>query len=174
MKEIWKDISGYEDMYQISNFGNLRAIKSSSSGEKSCFIKTPTLTHKGYENISLYKNGKRNFFRIHRLVAEYFIDNPNNYPQVNHIDGNKSNNRVDNLEWCNNSQNMKHAYDNGLCSRAKPILQFDKNGNFIKKWKTISDIYKQFGKIDNGCISAVCNKKRKSAYGYIWKYAEGE
>lgn len=128
---------------------------------------------KDIEVLHCIKNGKRKTFRVHRLVAENFIDNPFMLPQINHIDGNKINNCVENLEWCTNSENMEHVYKNKLSSRSKSILQFDTNGNLIKKWNKISDIYIQLGIKDNGSISAVCNKKRKSAYGYIWKY-EGE
>lgn len=165
MREIWKDISGYEGIYQISNLGNV----CSNSG-----LRKQRTAGKGYKSITLHKNGSRNYFFIHRLVAEHFISNPNHYEQVNHIDGNKENNCVNNLEWCNNSQNMKHAYNNGLHSKPKTVLQFDKKGNFIKKWNTISEIYISFGIKENGYISAVCKHKRKSAYGFVWKYAEGE
>ncbi len=107
MTEIWKDIKDFEGLYQISNFGRVKSLKTGK-------ILKQTIKENGYLQIGLYKNNKKYYFLVHRLVTEAFIDNPNNYPQVNHISGIKSENNVDNLEWCNASQNGKHAYDNNL------------------------------------------------------------
>lgn len=103
MSEIWKDVEGYEGKYQVSNWGRVRNKK----GE----IIKPYLNHKGYEKVSLSNgiNSRTNKHRVHRLVAQAFIPNPENYPQVNHKDGNKHNNSVSNLEWCTNLQNAQHA-----------------------------------------------------------------
>lgn len=128
----------------------------------------------GYCMIFLYLNGKRKNKLIHRLVAEAFIPNKEYKKEVNHIDGNKQNNSVNNLEWVTPSENAKHAFKKKLNSHTRNILQFDKDGNFIKQWDKISDVYNFLGIKDSGCISAVCKNKRKTAYGYIWKYAEGE
>lgn len=99
--EKWKKIKEYEN-YEISNLGNVRSLKKQR-------ILKPMLGE--YKKVALYKNGKRKFFRVHRLVAEAFLDNPNNYKIVNHIDGNKYNNFFSNLEWCTLSYNIKHSYD---------------------------------------------------------------
>lgn len=99
--EIWKDIAGYEGLYQISNYGNIR----NSKGRLLKYYEN----HKGYYKVGLNKNGKNSKFRVHRLVAQMFIPNPHEYPQVNHIDGNKQNNNVTNLEWCTNTENQIHA-----------------------------------------------------------------
>lgn len=106
MVEEWKTIPNYED-YSISNWGNVYSHKRKR-------ILKPTNTTKGYIQVHLSKNGSVVNAPIHRLVAQNFIDNPDNKPQVNHIDGNKRNNRVDNLEWCINSENQQHALKIGL------------------------------------------------------------
>ena len=122
--EIWKDIEGYEGLYQVSNFGRVRSLdryveyigtnqthkKMNMKQFKKGKILVPMLHKNGYLFIALPKKQKS----IHRLVAEAFIPNPNNLPQVNHKDCNKQNNNFKNLEWCNQSYNTKHAYDNNL------------------------------------------------------------
>lgn len=100
MKEIWKDIDGFEGLYQVSIWGNVRGRNG---------ILAPYVTEKGYLKVGLFKDGKNHKKRIHRLVAEAFIPNPHNLPQVNHKDGNPKNNSVTNLEWCTNQENTDHA-----------------------------------------------------------------
>lgn len=120
MIENWKDMQGYEGLYQISDLGRIksypRVVKCKESNER--IIKSRILkqyhTSNHYLFVRLSKNKKQTNYRVHRLVALNFIDNPENKPCVNHIDGNKSNNRVDNLEWCTHSENMQHAVKNGL------------------------------------------------------------
>lgn len=119
--------------------------------------------------------------RVHRLVAEAFIPNPNNYPQVNHIDGNKLNNKVENLEWCTNEYNMKEACRLGLRDhiykkgkehcRSVKVNQYDLQGNFIKTWYCVKDIERELG-FDNRNICACCRGKKTTAYKYKWEYAE--
>ena len=107
---------------------------------------------------------------MHRLVAEAFIPNPENKPQVNHKDGNKRNNHVDNLEWVTNLENMIHAQENGLVNyRPKSINQYDKEGNFIKSHKSIYSAAQELGTTQY-TISRAVNGLRKTAKGYIWKY----
>lgn len=118
MQEIWKDINGYEGLYQISNLGNVKSIQYFNHANNKIYPRNkllkPLINEKGYFRVDLFKLGKTKRCRIHRLVAEAFIPNLNNFPEVNHIDGNKSNNRVDNLEWCTHKHNMKEAYRLGL------------------------------------------------------------
>lgn len=119
-QEIWKDIKGYEGKYQVSNFGNVRSLMYHNAKEiKRISLLKPATDGSGYFRCALSKNNILTTFKVHRLVAQAFIPNPNNYPQINHIDGNKKNNRVENLEWCTNSMNQIHAYSNNLNQGAR-------------------------------------------------------
>ena len=114
MKEIWKDIKGYEGLYQISNTGKIKSLEryKDNHSKKQLVkekIRKQIISKTGYYTCMLTKNGNLKLFKVHRIVAEAFIPNPNNYPIINHIDGNKLNNNVSNLEWCTRSENQKHA-----------------------------------------------------------------
>lgn len=111
-KEIFKDIEGYNGLYQISNFGNVKSFNCKMY--KQGFIMKQSLNHKGYKIAYFIKNRKKKTISVHRLVALNFIDNPSNKPQVNHINGVKHDNHYSNLEWSTNSENMKHAFLIGL------------------------------------------------------------
>ena len=102
--EIWKDILGYEGLYQVSNYGRVRSLKYGK--EK---ILKQQINTDGYLHIDLYKNKKRKNYNVHRLVTIAFLENPNNYPQVNHKDENKQNNHIDNLEWCDYKYNCNYG-----------------------------------------------------------------
>ena len=123
MKEIWKDIKGYEKLYQVSNLGNVRRIKFINNRTQKDKIKMLKLIKdkKGYLKINLWKNNKSKMFLVHRIVAETFILNPNNLPQVNHKDENKSNNCVENLEWC--SKKYNNNYGNRLNNIRKKLME---------------------------------------------------
>ena len=114
--EIWKDIEGYENKYQISNLGNVKSLET-WTGDKYIWrekILKNMVYGNGYYYVCLSKNGKVKKYKVNRLVAQAFIPNPDNKPFTNHIDGDKLNNNVDNLEWCTQSENMKHASMIGL------------------------------------------------------------
>lgn len=106
MKETWKTIKGYKNKYLISNLGNIKSVK------RNIILNPPT--HKGYFHVTLFNKNIRKWYYVHRLVALAFISNPKNKPYINHIDGNKQNNHVDNLKWCTQSENEKHANKLGL------------------------------------------------------------
>ena len=111
--EIWKDIVEYEGIYQVSNLGRVKSIHNTYTHNQNG-MRIPSTVGCGYLAVALYKNSKGKNHKIHRLLAQYFIPNPHNYKCVNHIDGNKLNNSLDNLEWCTSAHNNKHAWDIGL------------------------------------------------------------
>ena len=116
MTEIWKDIAGWEEFYQVSNLGRVKRManivikKNGHSYRCKSHILKPKIESNGYVRLHLAKTDKTKFLLLHRLVAEAFIDNPENKPQINHKDGDKANNSISNLEWCTGSENMIHAY----------------------------------------------------------------
>lgn len=184
--EIWKDIEGYNGLYQISNFGRVKSLTRISSYynalygkekqriRKAHIMKTHTPKNR-YTSVVLTKNGVEKTFTIHRLVAEAFIPNLENKEQVNHIDGNKSNNCVDNLEFCTPSENNKHAFDTGLNKphNQRKVNQYDLNNNYIKTWNSIIEFLKENNiNLKNSGITSCCKGKQKTAYGYKWKYAD--
>lgn len=136
--EIWKDIYGYEGLYQISNLGRVKSLSRLVKNGKNHYkfatekIRKVAINKKrnGYCEISLYKNNKEKRFKIHRLVAQAFIQNIFNKPEVNHIDGNKQNNKAENLEWVTSKENKKHAWENNLMSarhKCKRIKNLETN-----------------------------------------------
>ncbi len=139
MKEIWKDIEEYEGLYQISNLGRVKRILFINNiiSKPENRILSNKLDNLGYVQVTLCKNGTRKYKRIHRLAAKAFLPNPNNLPCVNHKDGDKNNNRIDNLEWCTHSYNTKHALSNGLIDANKIKKARQKN---IKKAQEISHL----------------------------------
>lgn len=178
MKEIWKDIKGYEGLYQVSNLGRVKSLERYKENHNKLQkvekkIKIPSLDNIGYLKTILYRENKQKNLRIHRAVAQAFIPNPNNYSQVNHKDGNKLNNNVNNLEWITSTGNIKHAWDNGLRKHLKrPIYQLDLKGNYIKTWNNICEASRELN-ICRSSISACCNNYRsKTAGGYKWRFAE--
>lgn len=118
--ELWKNIDGYDGMYQISNFGNIRTwFKPPSGIRKTPILRRQDITYQGYHLITLSKNGTKKRYSVHRLVAFAFIPNPENKPFINHIDFNKSNNHFSNLEWCTQKENVKHTIENNRKSTPK-------------------------------------------------------
>ena len=129
MEEIWKDISGYEGLYQISNLGNVKSLNYSRTGKER--ILKPGTDKDGYLLVTLYKNRNKRPFKIHRLVAKAFIPNPDNKSDVNHKDENKTNNCVDNLEWMTRMENNNFGTRNERIS--KSVLQFTKKWRICKR-----------------------------------------
>jgi len=119
LRERWRPITGYEGQYEVSDTGRIKSLKRKGKGTPHTqdLIRKTNYLPKGQELVSLSKNGKVKTLLVHRLVAKAFLPNPNNYPQINHLDGNRKNNNLDNIEWCNQAQNQKHAWDTGLILR---------------------------------------------------------
>lgn len=134
--EVWKDIRGYEGLYQVSNLGRVKSLSKNVKGRNyKEIIKAPSYGGKGYYRLSLCKNGKNKYFYIHRLVAQAFISNPNNYPCVNHIDCNIYNNNFDNLEWCTykyNNNHGKHELKRKITSLIVEIKKYDNDEKIIQ------------------------------------------
>ena len=190
MEEIWKDIEDYEG-YQVSNFGRVRSLDRYNSRGwwiKGCILK-PTMDKKGYLTVGLSKNNQRKTFKVHRLVALHFIPNIENKPEIDHINTIKTDNTVwlnedgsvnyekTNLRWATPKENSnnplslvnKSESKKGIKNhRHQPVLQYDKDGNFIREWGTMTEAETTLNITHK--IHYVCQGKRKTCGGYIWKY----
>lgn len=173
-KEIWLPVKGYEGLYEVSSLGRVRSIVNDKSRKTK--VLSPGDNGIGYLQVGLFKNGKRKHFKVHRLVAQAFLPNWFEEPEVNHRDENKHNNHIDNLEWCEHKYNCNHGtrneriITNGKLS--KPVLQYTKSGEFVKEWNSTNETIRSGYKQANVC--ACCNGKLKSYKGYIWKYKNSE
>lgn len=183
-EEIWKDIEGFEGLYQVSSFGKVKSLPKkfkvyNQCGETNGYrvtketILKPQQDKYGYLRVTLCDGKKHHLKQIHRLVAETFIPNVDNLPEVNHKDENKCNNFVKNLEHCTSQYNQTYGTIRKRISEAQSIdvLQIDFNGAIIKKWHGINNASRVL-KINHANIISCCKGKRKSAGGYIWRYVD--
>lgn len=178
--EIWKDIVGFEDEYMVSNHGRIKSksrIVKSNKCERSIkgVVKLQNLNTHGYCSIRLAKNGKSKLYSVHRLVAEAFLPNPSNLPVINHKDEDKTNNLVDNLEWCTQKYNTEYS---GILPKLKEINsmqveQYNLQGEFIQSYNSATDAAKAVGGLVSN-ICACCNGLTGSSYGFVWKFTEKE
>ena len=189
--EVWKtavyDGIVYEGLYRVSNLGKILSLNYRNTGKPG--LMNPRKRKDGYSEVQLSKNKERKNCYVHRLVAETFLPNPDNLPEVNHKDEDKTNNFVflnedgsvdkekSNLEWKTHKDNVNHgtrneraskANTNGKCS--KPVLQFTLDGEFIREWPSAMECERNG--FDQSNVSACCRGRIKSAYGYIWKHKE--
>lgn len=179
--EEWRQVKGFEGRYEVSDLGRVRSLK---RGTKSGFIvrdeplvMNPNTSSKGYKWVYLYKSDVKYFCAVHRLVAEAFVPNPKGYDEVNHKDEDKSNNRVENLEWCTREYNMNY----GTCverftmnnPNRRDIEQYTVDGVLVGRYASSMDAHRQTG-IDNSAITKCClgRKYFKTAGGYVWRYVE--
>jgi len=163
LKKEWLEVNGFENLYRVSNYGDVIRI----TNEKKL---TPVDNGRGYMMIHLSKNNKKKKFFIHRLVAIHFIDNPLNKRCVNHIDGDKKNNTVFNLEWSTHKENDTHARSNGLLNIKVPVVMMDKETNkTLSVFESITQAYKETG-VYGSNISKACKGGLNSAGGYKWRY----
>lgn len=190
-EEIWKDVIGYEGLYQVSCDGQIRSYdKLKFNGFKEFMFKGRILRQRrrpnGYMDVSLHKERSFKPVLIHRIVASAFIPNPDNKPYVNHINCDKSDNRIQNLEWCTPLENGTHAKmqgryrpiskkDRDRVSRmakskfSKPVLQFDITGNLLAEFPSANEAHRQLG-ISQGLISNVCRGLKENTHNYVFKY----
>lgn len=166
MIEEWKDIKGYEGLYQVSNLGRVKSLKRGS-------IRFGTLTHENYLRLKLYKDGTYKNKNVHRLVAETFIPNPENKPTVNHIDEDKTNNMVSNLEWATIKENLNHGTRNirASISKQKKIKAINIANGEYNVYNSLGECIKQLG-ISQTQFYRYNNGKRKHVGGYVFEYSK--
>ena len=180
MNEIWKDIAGYEGLYQVSNLGNVRSLRYRNHDEvRELYLKPHT---KGYLQVELHKDGKRKMVTVHRLVAMAFVDGYEDDKQVNHIDENKENNVSTNLEWVTVSQNVLHSISHrkSVATRKypkfyartdkRPVVQMSLDGEIVAHWESTIKVKEALGYSD-WSVKQCCRGNRQTAYGYKWQYA---
>ena len=189
MEEIYKDIKDHEGKYQVSNLGNIMSLNYRNTDRAE--LMSPRKDKDGYYRVCLSKKGKKDWFLVHRLVAEYFLPNPDNLPQVNHkIEGNEGktinmvftnddgsiNEEKTTIEWCDGKYNHNYGTINERISKAntngkrsKPVLQFTLDGEFVREWPSTRECERN-GFERSGVIRC-CNGKLKSSHGFRWQYA---
>lgn len=196
-EEIWKDVKGYEGLYQVSNFGRVKSLPRHRRAGNIFYTQKEHIMSQfdnstGYKYVQLNVGQDKRIFFVHRLVATAFIPNPQQLKEVNHKNEIKSDNYVENLEWCTHKynqtygtkiertqrtrklldseqkalrkKNLSHSY-----GAEKPVLCYTRNGVFIRRFKSISQAARETGSCSSH-ISACCKGKRKSAVGYAWAY----
>ena len=166
--EIWCPIKGFEGLYEVSDKGRVKSI----GYGKERILKTG-IDGNGYLMVCLCKNREKKMCKVHRLVAKTFIPNPDNLPEVNHKDEDKENNSVQNLEWCDRKSNCNYGTRIQRISEkhSKPVLQFTKDGELVREWKSAMDIERNLN-YSQGNISSCCTGKCKSSHNFIWKFKD--
>ena len=156
MEEIWRDIKDYEGYYQVSNRGIVKSLNYNHTGKEG--IMKPHDNGKGYLRVQLCKDGKGKWYRINRLVAQAFLPNPNNLPEVNHIDGNPKNNNVNNLEWCDRKTNLELSSVGFTRNKFKCYIEEVSSGKKIKEFETIKSAC-EWASENLGCSKSYLQRK---------------
>lgn len=184
MEEIWKPVVGYEWLYEVSNLGNIRSLsynKRFNKEDKTIKNLKPWKTHDWYYIIGLSKNQKQKTYRLHRLIAQVFLPNPENKPQINHKDGIRDNNKIENLEWCTQSENAQHSYRElwrkywwsgkewELHWRSRCVWQFTLDWILIKRRKWIRFMERELWYGENVVYYYIRSKIYIYDW-YMWKY----
>lgn len=169
MNEVWKDIDGYEGLYQVSNMGRVKSLNYRHTGKEKV-LRLWKQTN-GYDDVFLYKNGKGKTYSVHRLIANTFIPNPYNLPCINHKDENPSNNHVDNLEWC--SYQYNNTYGTVIQRRTektgKTVYQYTLDGEFVAEYPSAREVQRLFD-FNASNINNCCRGKIKTSNGFVWSY----
>jgi hypothetical protein len=178
--EVWKDIEGFENYYQISNLGRVKSLKRKRVLEDR--ILKPVTNNKGYLQVTLLKPNTIVNRNIHRILMLHFVDNLENKRCINHISGNKKDNRLENLEWVTHKENTQHALKNGLLNTGgnnneKKVSVYNLNNEYIKSFDSITKasqwiVNRGASETKRVSVGAVCRGKQKTAYGYVWKFCE--
>ena len=178
MSEEWRDVVGYEGRYQVSSEGRVKSLERKVpkwDGERTVKerILKPCVTGSGYLYVNLYAGGRTRMFYVHRLVCQAFHDNPDNKPQVNHLNEDKTDNRACNLEWCTAEENTNFGTrtERSRKTLSKPVGQYTRDGELIRIWSSAREAQRQAG-FNQSNISKVACGKYKQAYGCIWRYVE--
>ena len=181
MSEEWRDVVGYEGLYQVSNQGRVKSLERTfidKVGRERYFkerVLKPGMGRCGYLLVVLCAGGKPKTLNVHRLVCEAFHENPENKPEVNHINEDKADNRACNLEWSTAKENCNHGTRNERMAKgiakalSKSVGQYTRDGELVKIWPSAIEVQRQAG-FSQGNVSAAARGKLKTAYGFIWKY----
>lgn len=164
-EEEWRDIAGYEGKYQVSNLGHVKSLNYGRTGKER--ILSLRTCKGGYLLVNLCKNGIVKCYSVHRLVARAFIENPDNLPQVNHKNQVKTDNTVQNLEWCTAEYNIRYS---DICGKGRKSVGCYKNGELIKVYPSLNSVKKDG--FNDGNVYSVLKGNRKFHGGYQWKYIE--
>ena len=177
-EEIWKDIKGYEGLYMVSNMGRVKSLERTvRNGRGYRIVAERILKAKknncGYLQVQLYKEGKDKWYYVHVLVATAFLENPMGYKEINHIDENKQNNCMENLEYCSRSYNVNYGTGSKRSAekRSKSVFSVDKESGLIMWWQSASEAGRIMGIAQNN-ICACCKGRGKSVGGHYWFYAD--
>ena len=154
--------------FEVSNLGRIKSLNYRNTGKTE--LMEPSANTDGYFKVNLRKNGENKTCYVHRLVAQTFIPNPDNLPEVNHIDEDKTNNRVDNLEWKWHKDNINHGTHNerSAKARSKPVLQFSLTGDLIREWESTMECGRNG--FNQGAVAACCRGKLLQYKGFYWMY----
>lgn len=167
MKEIWVYIKGYKGLYEVSNLGRVRNIVTGK------FLKG-RINLSGYRQVCFCKDGKKKWFLIHRLVGEEFVPNLFGDNEIDHIDGNRLNNRSDNLRWVSSSENKRNipkSVRRKKKGKVRKINQYTLDGGFVRQWPSASAVQRETG-FCSLCILWCCQGKSKTSHGYLWRYKD--
>lgn len=180
LEEQWKDIEGFEGIYKVSTFGRIKSLRricrANTCGKREVYEKilSACKSKNGYLTVVLCNKGKKRSLAVHRIVAKTFIKNFGNKKEVNHKDENKTNNRIDNLEWCDRVYNSTYgsSIEKSAIKKYKPVdIIEEKSGKVLKSFISIKSAAEETG-ISNKNISSACNKNRRSAGGYCWRFSK--